>query len=78
MTGIANVWRQEDWITDDRTGDLVKFVVTSSILGLTSGNRLNHGYLVLATGENPRQMTYPSGGPVLRIFSRPKLKRPHE
>jgi len=59
------------WITDERTGDLVKFVVTRSISRFMSGTDSNHGFLIVLAGENGGQLDLPTESPVLSIHSGP-------
>jgi hypothetical protein len=65
--------RLDSWIADDKTGDLVKFIVTGSVRDLAAGERSNHGYIVVCTnGDHPR-LTLPSEGPTLRIYYGPQI-----
>jgi hypothetical protein len=59
------------WITDDRTGDLVKFVVTESVSRFMAGVTANNGFLIFTTGEDPQQLTLPDDAPVLTIYTGP-------
>ncbi len=73
-TGDTIGGRQGCWIADERTGHLVKFVVTESVSKFTSESRPNYGYLILAWGDAPQQLTAPLSSPVLRLFSGPKVQ----
>lgn len=59
------------WITDERTGNLMKFVVTGSVARFMSGRDANNGFLIMTTGEDPQRLALPDGAPVLTIYSGP-------
>ena len=67
--------RQGCWITDERTGNLVKFVVTRPVARFMSGEDVNHGFVVLTTGENPQKLALPSENPVLTVYTGPESGR---
>lgn len=65
--------RLDSWIADDKTGDLVKFIVTESVRDLAAGERTNYGYIVVCTNEDHPRLTLPSEGPTLTIYYGPQI-----
>jgi len=57
------------WISDNRTGEMVKFVVTESVSRLASGAQANYGFIILFSHEDRQKLQSPEESPVLTIYS---------
>jgi hypothetical protein len=63
------------WITDDKTGDLVKFVVTRPLSMIMAGLEPNNGFAIKAVEQGPLNLKAPMEQLVLTIHSGPRLSR---
>ena len=63
------------WLSDHRTGDLVKFIITDSAKEMRKGTTANHGYIVVTAGEEPEVIGTPSASPTMTIYSGPELHK---
>ena len=61
--------RIDSWITDDKTGDLVKFVVTESASRMMEGEVENHGFVVVCTNEDSDRLVLPNQQPKLTVYT---------
>ena len=65
--------RIDAWITDERTGNLIKFVITESIQRFMSQTSDNYGFLVTANKENTKLLETPMESVTLTVFTGPNL-----
>lgn len=65
--------RLDSWMADDKTGDLVKFIVTESASNMIAGRDANYGFIVVCTNEGSQRLALPSEGPTLTIYRGPMV-----
>ena len=63
--------RAGSWITDDRTGNLVKFDITDSIKRIASGTVVNHGFVVVVVDPHEFQAQSLANAPVVTVWMGP-------
>jgi hypothetical protein len=63
--------RAGTWISDERTGSLIKFDITESLRRLLSGEVANYGFIVLVEGAVEAQLALPVSAPVVTVYAGP-------
>lgn len=63
--------RAGSWISDDRTGDLVKFDITESVKRFASGTAVNYGFIMVAADPDGSQPKVPTSPPVVVVCTGP-------
>lgn len=64
------------WVTDERTGDLVKFEVTEAVKAFAQDALENYGFIVVAGETNQRVLFSPSASLTMTLFTGPSVKEP--
>lgn len=70
--------RISSWVTDERTGNLVKFPVTEVVRAFASEAADNHGFIVVAADKNEKMPVGTVKAATLTVFTGPGLKRAAE
>jgi len=73
--GDVRAERIGSWVTDERTGDLVKFDVTEAVRAFAAGKAENYGFVVVGGEANKGLLVLPSGSATLTLFTGPTLNK---